>query len=1403
MARGSQQQQQQQHLKKKRDVENIGDDNITGKQDGDVLEDGEDGGHEEISPSSSSSANDSNQDSGNDDISSSSSGAGDSNADHFDYPITTFPKARSYVRKKLSGWTSKENPLSLSSLLPNYRYRRPITDSDSILPSHNNNNNQQQQQQQYLLSQSQSQSLYGTPNISSYSPSQDIYINNLSSGTNTDSSSFSPYQHQHQHHNHIYSPPLSPFSPQNQSTPLSAVAGLPSSHIPFDISGSSIPTTSAGAAASSSDVLLPNHALIDQQPSMMGGQFSPISASTEMKRDKAKKSKYKVMGLVTVVLVITQLLGIYMFSRGFFPRKVSLQGYSTFDNYFPSCLDNQIVEPQFDKMVFMVVDAFRSGFIFENDLDHRHTQQDNIFKKDPQQQQHHDSHPMTYTRSLIREGKTQSFIARATAPTVTLPRIKALVSGGIPSFVDFVQNFNSKDLREDNLLYQMVQANKTLTFFGDDTWIKLFPDYFTRSDGTTSFYVADTIEVDNNVTRHLNEELARDDWDSMFLHYLGLDHIGHLEGPYSDLMAPKQKEMDDIIKLINEKIIEKDKQALRQYYIDRKTNPDLKKPLPTLFILCSDHGMNEIGNHGGSSDGETSTTLILMGSLYFNQNNPVKDHDLLHLENKEEIEEEELNHHAASSPQDILPRYIPKAPREISQVDIVPTISLLFNLPVPKNSLGRLIPELFEKFIRDDQYLRALEINCLQQIDILKNNTLFWVNDAPAMPRIATLLRTFEQAQEYHRSWGMSPDPSGSAHFHEKATHLYTQFLDHIQDEFTALFTTYDENMLMVGILLIGSSSLVTLLITTATIGMSEHQMNVEIKGAPFAMSFILFVGSLLAIHFGVICTTSWNPQNWFGDNPMTGANSTPNPFCTEEFRMGVLSFVFTALSLLIGFNVCFSKNNISLLRLPSLNPLQLRKEKYVIICGTILHLISLFGSSLVEEEHLTWYYLTTSVILLQLAPHSLSALYIYTSSNPKLYKDHQKQTVILIGILIGLRICRVWNQTGIQWMDNKELLEEYSYIDIGRFLNSEGLISTSMLWILSLLSVIAPCIYVMRLLDKLKDKRGGIISQLSFIYKIIIVFCAIGIFSYKWNYIPHHLVEPVFVARFVYACIGMMVLLTITFPFFSKNERVVSNSPLPHTPSWVFSTLKFLPTLMLVNLVMMFLLLHKTHNMFLFTIMGAIGHYYLKYLLEDTGRRAKSGIVGVIVGMMALNWLGQFGYFALGNSNSLSTIDISGAYTGLIEYNQYLVGILTFLIGYSAPLFFFFVSISYFSHLAIKSVNNNHQSEPSLPNSIGTTNDIIDELQWYSLIGGLLDCGIKWTNVFIFSVCIVIQRYHLFIWTVFSPKFIYEVLDVGLVVTKAFLLFLFIIYLRFLSYCREKYSLNDTSSSQQQNKEE
>jgi predicted AlkP superfamily pyrophosphatase or phosphodiesterase len=46
------------------------------------------------------------------------------------------------------------------------------------------------------------------------------------------------------------------------------------------------------------------------------------------------------------------------------------------------------------------------------------------------------------------------------------------------------------------------------------------------------------VAVDNNVTRHINTELSSSDWDFLILHYLGLDHVGHLGGPKRYYLPP-------------------------------------------------------------------------------------------------------------------------------------------------------------------------------------------------------------------------------------------------------------------------------------------------------------------------------------------------------------------------------------------------------------------------------------------------------------------------------------------------------------------------------------------------------------------------------------------------------------------------------------------------------------------------------------------------------------------------------------------------------------------------------------------------------------------------------------------------------------------------------------------------
>ena len=81
-----------------------------------------------------------------------------------------------------------------------------------------------------------------------------------------------------------------------------------------------------------------------------------------------------------------------------------------------------------------------------------------------------------------------------------MPRVKAITTGSIPSFVDVILNFAESDTSstlgtQDTWLAQIKakdfdNGKGKLVMYGDDTWLKLFPDFFERADGTSSFFVS-------------------------------------------------------------------------------------------------------------------------------------------------------------------------------------------------------------------------------------------------------------------------------------------------------------------------------------------------------------------------------------------------------------------------------------------------------------------------------------------------------------------------------------------------------------------------------------------------------------------------------------------------------------------------------------------------------------------------------------------------------------------------------------------------------------------------------------------------------------------------------------------------------------------------------------------------
>jgi ethanolaminephosphotransferase len=113
-------------------------------------------------------------------------------------------------------------------------------------------------------------------------------------------------------------------------------------------------------------------------------------------------------------------------------------------------------------------------------------------------------------------------------------------------------------------------------------------------------------------------------------------------------MLPKQLEMDGIV---------------RQLYDAMKQNEHLSS---TILVLCGDHGMNDAGNHGASSPGETSAALVFVSP--------------------------KLMKISAGTASPVVSRPDFQYYSTVEQSDIAPTLAGFLGFPVPKNNLGVFIP---------------------------------------------------------------------------------------------------------------------------------------------------------------------------------------------------------------------------------------------------------------------------------------------------------------------------------------------------------------------------------------------------------------------------------------------------------------------------------------------------------------------------------------------------------------------------------------------------------------------------------------------------------------------------------------------------------------------------------------
>lgn len=309
---------------------------------------------------------------------------------------------------------------------------------------------------------------------------------------------------------------------------------------------------------------------------------------------------------------------------------------------------------------------------------------------------------------LLLEQPEHSAIFRfiADAPTVTAQRLKGLTVGCLPTFIDIGSNIDSAAISDDNILAQLRSMlnnhmndsklnNMTdqIVALGDDTWQSLYPNnIFDKLFMFDSFNTWDLDTVDNGILSHLwnflpdrmeHQDVQQETsstWKLLVTHFLGVDHIGHSFHAEHPLMSQRLNLMDKILHKI----------------VDRL-------PEDAVLFLFGDHGMTIDGEHGGASQDETDSALFVYSKQPFREVN--LENSNRYKQWKDLQGESEYNFLNSTY-----------GPRSIPQIDLVPTLAYLLNLPIPFSSLGKFIPELmFSSTDRGDS---------IQLLDILRQNTL-------------------------------------------------------------------------------------------------------------------------------------------------------------------------------------------------------------------------------------------------------------------------------------------------------------------------------------------------------------------------------------------------------------------------------------------------------------------------------------------------------------------------------------------------------------------------------------------------------------------------------------------------------------------------------------------------------
>ncbi|XP_050011567.1 GPI ethanolamine phosphate transferase 2 isoform X3 [Alexandromys fortis] len=614
------------------------------------------------------------------------------------------------------------------------------------------------------------------------------------------------------------------------------------------------------------------------------------------------------------------------------------------------------------------------------------------------------------------------------------------------------------------------------------------------------------------------------------------------------------------------------------------------------------------------------------------------------------------------------------------------------------------------------EQLRFLHLNTLQLSKLLQENVPSYEKDSG--------FEQFKMAERLHGNWvKLHLEENHSDVLLGLGTKVLRQYLGALKTLSLSLSTQvahYDIYSMAVGTVVV-LEVLTLFLLSTPHVLCRKDELDVPLLSPVSSLLFYLLFLVLSAIHV-LVCTSS-ESSCYLCSLPWLAAG-------------GVMVLVAALLCAILSALIRMVADG-TLLKKSASHPSSGWSEvDLLLLLGTVGHVLSLGASSFVEEEHQTWYFLVNTLCL-ALSQETCRSYFLGDDCEPQ-HRFHVEQECVDILactrkdstsystpepdrkgkgvslsetkgsskwwavlaspwlVLICCRLLRSLNQTGVQGAHRPDFSHWLTSSDHKAQLSGLAALSLAVIFMLV-------------------QKGCSLVSKAALALGLLGVFCyraATGIVLFPWQPDNKSISKGIIEARFVYVFV-LGILFTGTKGLL-KAQVIAADFKTRTLGLWEIHS----------GLVLLAALLLRPHNLpvlaFSLLIQTIMTEFIWKHLRHDA---AKITVMHY--------WFGQAFFYFQGNSNNIATIDISAGFVGLDTYMEIPATFLTVFGTYVGPVLW----ASHLVHFLSSETNNGSALSRAC--------------FCYALIGSV--------PVAAYIVLVTSLRYHLFIWSVFSPKLLYE----------------------------------------------